>query len=927
MITRTNFLDLLGGNTRKYHSCIITSYTFDILFFEQAVLPRLRRAGIRNINIFVDAKMFHKQLENFQGKEYLSQNRDYSITPVFLDGAFHSKSLLAVGNTKGLLAIGSGNITGSGLSNNEEIWSAFHYKNNENLTEGIFSKSIKYLDSLKKYSYAANLKKINWISENSTWYSHLLNRNSDTTNQLDGKSKISIYTTNADSSFFQEIITQVPRNPKEIKILSPYYNKSGKLILKLLEYLTPDKIHCVVDPDYGNIPIELNGHPSIEFSEWSNLSVDKKMKKSLHAKAYQFEYDDSSIFLLGSANATSEAFGTDKSPAKNAEILLKMENGSRRDYFAELGIKFPIVGTLNLAELKINELTHQNDYNQWSIKILHAEFQDFLLKIYLDKILTTELILRIEDADLRILIDKSIKISEPYAEIDIENITHKDIFRCSLLKEGARISNYAYPQNSSDLLGTNPDERLARWGEIRTHDIFEGLGIEVFLDFLNGNKLFEKSSNATLIEKKQEKEEKVPDPITTDEFNKNASNEENENSGQSHLTSLIEDFLSQLVFGTTEEVEISDNVEQQAMGNIEKPANDAPIVHRENNFSYSEGLRIRKKLENVLTRIIDYVDNYTINLYLRSTRHSNDLNLGIDHLNAQLIGLSLILKYLSRPFDQKSIEITISYDEIKKLNSLEKKYSLVRHAKQNGNPNGIVSYDLDINYIEKIVKEIKNNKDFGLIEIDKDNIKENKHCIFDPYLNQSACEEFMINNLGRLLYAILKEKILVEEKQSARKEQQINKILQYSILLIYNFNWSKKDLIYRDLILLNILNSFPKQSSFNQVVDTLKTIAESENNHLELEGKNITHLNRLISKYQSFIEKVKSNSSNIKEELDPILENRIIYSTSYGFAILKDVKTNKRIDLETPLGIDYQDKNLYGFSDVFIGENVKVFEN
>lgn len=925
MIARTNFLDLLGGNTRKYHSCIITSYTFDILFFEQAVLPRLRRAGIQNINIFVDAHMFQKQLENFQGKEYLSRNRDYSITPVFLNGAFHSKSLLAIGKSKGLLAIGSGNITGSGLSNNEEIWSAFHYKDSENLTDGIFTKSIKYLDSLKNYSYATNLRKINWISENSSWYKNFLNHDAEFDDLELNQSKVNIFTTKADSSFFQEIIRHIPKNPLEIKVLSPYYNRSGQFILRLLRYLNPEKIHCVVDPDYGNIPIELNGYPSIEFSEWSKLRGDNKLKKSLHAKAYQFEYEDKTIFLLGSANATTEAFGTDGTMAKNAEILLKIEEQSKRNFLEELGIEFPVKGTLDLSKLTINDTLQQNTRADWIVKIFHSEFHDFLLHLIIDNTSIPKLIIRIENADSKILAEKVFEASDNELEINIQGVVQEEIFRCSLWKEGNRISNYGYPQNTSALLGTNPDERLARWGEIRTHDIFEGLGIEIFLDFLNGSQFFENRSNSPSLEKKTEKDEDTPEPVTTDEFNKNASVEENTHSGQSHLTSLIEDFLSQLVFGENDEVEVSDNVEQAAIGNTEKPGNDKEIHHRETNFSYSEGIRIRKKLEKVLNRIMNYLGNSTRNLYSGHPINKDEDKIGMEHLNAQLIGLSLILKYLKKPFDQKSIEITIQFEDLKKLNFLEKKYGLIRHSKQNGNPDGVVSYDLDVNHTERILTEIQEGGLFKVEEVNKNKIKEIEHHILRPYLQADVCSEFVVLCLGQFLFGLLKNIILVDQKQSLKKNQQIKKILEYSLLIIYNINWNKRDLISRDILLLNILNSFPEGTVNTQIIDRLISITESKNNYLKFEDLDISHLKKTYSRHKSFINKVNSKSSVIRKILSPNLENHIIYSTSYGFAVLNDVKTNNRIDLESPLGVFHENKNLYGFVDVYIGEKVKIW--
>ena len=65
MIARHNILDLLGSDKRKYHSCIITCYSFDFIFFEQRVLPKLRQAGITNINLYVDASQIEKQINSF----------------------------------------------------------------------------------------------------------------------------------------------------------------------------------------------------------------------------------------------------------------------------------------------------------------------------------------------------------------------------------------------------------------------------------------------------------------------------------------------------------------------------------------------------------------------------------------------------------------------------------------------------------------------------------------------------------------------------------------------------------------------------------------------------------------------------------------------------------------------------------------------
>ena len=61
-IERSNILELIGTGKNKYHSCVITSYSIDLAFFEQLILPKLRSAGITNINLFVDAAMLEKYL-------------------------------------------------------------------------------------------------------------------------------------------------------------------------------------------------------------------------------------------------------------------------------------------------------------------------------------------------------------------------------------------------------------------------------------------------------------------------------------------------------------------------------------------------------------------------------------------------------------------------------------------------------------------------------------------------------------------------------------------------------------------------------------------------------------------------------------------------------------------------------------------------
>ena len=152
MIIRRNVLDLIGK--QKYQSCIITCYSFDFVFFEQRVLPKLRISGILDVTIFVDSKMYQKQLAQLDGR-YISK-QSYSIIQVNLNGAFHPKILMAFGKKQGFLAIGSGNLTNSGLSSNDEVWNSFHTRNKDGNAYELFNQTYSYLENLKPFCFGTN---------------------------------------------------------------------------------------------------------------------------------------------------------------------------------------------------------------------------------------------------------------------------------------------------------------------------------------------------------------------------------------------------------------------------------------------------------------------------------------------------------------------------------------------------------------------------------------------------------------------------------------------------------------------------------------------------------------------------------------------------------------------------------------------------
>ena len=143
-LSRRNVLEILGSDKRRYHTCLMTAFTFDFLFFERRVLPVLRGTGVKNINVFVDKKELASSVE-MAGPKSFAGHHAYSLIDVASKGVFHPKIMLLIGKSEGMLVVGSGNLTGSGLSSNDEIWSAFHFKDVAHPHAVLFAQAWSYI--------------------------------------------------------------------------------------------------------------------------------------------------------------------------------------------------------------------------------------------------------------------------------------------------------------------------------------------------------------------------------------------------------------------------------------------------------------------------------------------------------------------------------------------------------------------------------------------------------------------------------------------------------------------------------------------------------------------------------------------------------------------------------------------------------------
>lgn len=894
-IERTNILELIGSGKNKYHSCIITSYSIDLWFFEQSVLPKLRAAGVTNINLFIDAGMLEKYLSTHLGCSLQKFKANYSITPVNLNGAFHPKMMMLIGKDKGYLSVGSGNITSSGMLYNDEIWSSFYYTTSKQQTASIFKDAWSFVLQLMEKTSGINFKKIGWISQHAKWLTSLVNEPS----VIDDVSYQWLHSF-SDTSLYDLVFNSLPRKPKSVKVIGPYFNKNGAFITQLVEDLEPEYLHCIVDKENGILPLDFKSNADCQFSDWSDVitSSNSNSIQRLHAKAIQIEYENETIFILGSANPTKEAFGAKNKDSKNSEAVIVIKKENFDDIFKSLGIEIPEKGTL---ELDLLEQPGWNDLEVSSVKkevtIKHAELNGTELII--------EAVFSNEPYGSLCVYDTDNNETERFELLELESqelifsISSDNTFKCAFYNKDKRISNFALIQNRGVLEKSNPDERLARLQSFEHLDIFNSLNYELVLDFIENERVFSDSTSGAIAYVPSDPEEDIGEVLNEREYNRNASLSIEHDVPVDNITSMIEEFLDVLKIRDSYEEDFADNSEVMALqAGDDGLAEEYEVEHQQKSVTTFEGQRIQRKIIKTIQSVNKLI----------SERVENSIPQDQRTLKALFIGFHILMHFWEEKYNEEICKIKIRYKDLKSLKKLERRFNLRRWDSQVDCRNNEVGYYLDISQLDNILNILDSTEDFSLVgnisetqEISHSFIKE-KYC--RSYEDDNLCLNFIDNSFLNILYTIQESELSINESEKV-------KLLLLIMKLLESLHWNDYFKYWRDLIILNTCEILEIESLLDN------TVFNEELNQLTDSTVLI-----LITKYIGYKQSLKNIVST---KLSVYLAGSLIYSSKYGFCKLKTVRNNNIIDLESPIGSYVEIKNYTGYNEVFIGEKIKIF--
>lgn len=473
MIERCNIITLLSRRSNVYHSAILTCYNFDPIFFESIYMPTLRKLGVVNVIVIMDAGIYDSLLQDDNYHLHSIEGDDYTLVRYENShhGVFHPKMTLLFGSDEGSVIIGSGNITFSGLSLNEEIWNAFNIKGNDSANYPLLFSAWNYILSLSDSFPTLPKRQLDWIKENSEWLDKVV-------------PDVPVTLTNGDTVWFlnnnlsriaDSVIDIIGQNKvKEITVVSPFYDAEGAAISRLKEAFNPKAFKCVLDIERQSAPYPLlTRNNGIEF-----LKYDDPVN-SLHAKLYEFQTNNGTWILSGSANASGMAIGL-YGRNYNDEFCVLIHHKQTYDYISQLGLdkKFKAITHEELKTIK-GPAPNKSNAPARQTTILYAEYNEEGLHLsFSEANISGQLV--ILNNKLQVIHNKAIKTKNDMT-IDIPEGIENSMNLVVLQQKGEDISNHSLIIKEGLVEKCNPDPRRRELSRLLSDNAFA----ENFAEILN----------------------------------------------------------------------------------------------------------------------------------------------------------------------------------------------------------------------------------------------------------------------------------------------------------------------------------------------------------------------------------------------------------------------------------------------------------
>lgn len=336
---------------RRWRVLWATTYTFDPIFFESFLLPRLGDPPL-NVTVLADRNRLADAWQNlgdttpWRGSR---ANRDYLVRGVSpTAGAFHPKTYFLADERTGLLFVGSGNLGMNGLESGKEVFSRFDAADEGGL-RGIRAWRA-WMDAL--------VARLDDKDVRARWNAALLRAP-----WLIGAEtpEPSTFVSNWDRPILEQLLDGVSAPVDELHVTAPFYDTSLGALGQLIARLRPARLTVLLGRDTS-----VDGPALLRMVSESGSSAQLlglRPDTYVHAKLIGIVSGDLARLLSGSANlsgvALVRAAATDSSANVECGTIVDLTPDALRDFFLPPPppddlVVVPVeeldVGSLRLAE-------------------------------------------------------------------------------------------------------------------------------------------------------------------------------------------------------------------------------------------------------------------------------------------------------------------------------------------------------------------------------------------------------------------------------------------------------------------------------------------------------------------------------------------------------------------------------------------------
>ena len=319
-------LDVIDGG--KWERALFTTYALSLSFFESILLRSLRRVGCQETWVITDIQGYRDSLIERRSQ---GVGQEFRLVPVSLkEGVFHPKCIYLVSRTMDVLLVGSGNLTFGGFGRNLEVIEVLL----STTAPSAFEDFASFLTSIEiRAEKDLHCPDLAWTKI----FRDCASRSSQSLAQSSQEQPRLIHT--VDTSVISQLPTQITHlNPRELTIMSPFFDNDGNAVRRLADALGCTSVRIAIRPNENkcNFPFNesLKWKQSKVAAVWPDASAPKR---PLHAKWIETRGEMGTAVLTGSINATTAAICT----TRNVEVGVLRTSSADREWVSWVASTIP----------------------------------------------------------------------------------------------------------------------------------------------------------------------------------------------------------------------------------------------------------------------------------------------------------------------------------------------------------------------------------------------------------------------------------------------------------------------------------------------------------------------------------------------------------------------------------------------------------